>query len=105
VSYQSIAQLAQDGDFVARSNACATEQAGIYKDDARPEFVRVAEGVLKGSAGPLNAFVRMAAAGPGVGDKVDVGGDKIDQSLVTDADLLALTQANWQTVAVLFPNG
>lgn len=105
MSYQSIAQLTKDPDFIDRSNACATQQADIYKDDANPEFAALAGEVVKGSAGPLATFVRMAAAGPGVGDRVDVGDGTIDQTLVTDADLLALTQANWPEVAKLFPNG
>jgi hypothetical protein len=102
VSYQSIAQLTSDVDFTGRTTAAATQQAEVYKDDARPEFVALADGVLKGSAGPLMAFTRMAAAAPGIGDKADAGDGTIDQSKVTDADLLSLTQANWPVVAGLY---
>jgi hypothetical protein len=102
LSYQSIDQLTKDPDFAGRVTASATEQAQTYKDAARPDFVALADDVLKGSAGPLAAFCRMAASGPGVGDKVDQGDGTIDQSLVTDEDLLSLTQANWQVVAGLY---
>ena len=102
MSYQTISQLTRDQDFTGRTTAAATEQAQVYKDDARPSFVALADDVLKGSAGPLAAFTRMAASGPGVGEKVDVGDGAIDQSQVTDADLLSLTQGNWPTVADLF---
>jgi hypothetical protein len=102
VSYQSIDQLTKDAVFAGRATACATEQAETYKDDARPDWVAVARNVLKGSAAELQAFCRMAAAGPGVGDKVETGDGGIDQSQVTDGDLLALTQANWPTVAGLY---
>jgi hypothetical protein len=47
-------------------------------------------------------FNRLAAAGPGIADKADNGDGTVDQSKVTDADLLSLTQANWPTVAGLY---
>ena len=102
MSYQSIDQLTKDPDFIGRTNAAATEQAQVFINDARPDYVALAESVLKGAAGPLNAFARMNASGPGIGEKVDIGNDKIDQSQVTDADLLALTQGNWPIVGELF---
>jgi len=102
LSYQSIDQLSKDPDFAGRVTASATQQAGSYKDDTRPAFVALAEDILKGSAGPLAAFNRMAASGPGVGDKVDQGDGTIDQTQVTDEDLLSLTQANWEVVAGLY---
>jgi hypothetical protein len=102
VSYQAINQLTNDVDFGGRSTAAATQQAEVFINDARPDFVALANDVLRGAAGPLWAFIRMNAAGPGIGDKVDNGDGTIDQSKVTDADLLSLTQANWQVVAGLY---
>ena len=102
MSYEAIAQLTNDITFGGRVTAAATEQAEVYKDDARPDFVALAGAMLRGDAGPTWTFIRTCAAGPGIGDKVDQGDGTIDQSLVTDADLLALIQATWQTVAGLY---
>jgi hypothetical protein len=103
MSYQAQALLETDADFQARSRGVVTQQATTFKDDQRPEFVAVAEAVLRGDAEILACFVRLAAAGPGIADKVDNGDGTIDQSKVTDPDLLSLTQANWPTVAELYP--
>ena len=102
VSYRSQAQLEANTDFRGRAVAAATQQAGVYVNDQRPDFVAVARNVLKGSAAELDAFIRLDAAGPGIAEKVDIGDDSIDQSQVTDADLLSLTQGNWQVVAGLY---
>lgn len=102
MSYQSQAQLEADSDFRGRTAAAATQQAGAYKDDQRADFVAVALSVLRGSAAELQAFNRMDAAGPGIADKADTGDGTIDQTQVTDADLLSLTQASWQVVAGLY---
>jgi hypothetical protein len=101
VSYQSQAQLTQDGEFQGRSRAAATQQAESFTNDQRPSWVALAGAVLREEE-PLLRFYAMNAAGPGIADKVDVGDGTIDQSLVVDADLLALTQANWPTVAALY---
>ena len=102
VSYRSQAQLEANTDFRGRAIAAATQQADSYINDQRPDFIAVANNVLKGYPNELNAFIRLDAAGPGIADAVDIGGDAIDQSLVTDDDLLSLTQANWQVVAGLY---
>lgn len=103
MSYLAQAQLREDEDFVDRATSAATEQATIFKDDQRPDFVALADRLLRGSLEHTNAFVRLAAAGPGIADKVDPDDDgTIDQALVTDADLLALTQANFPVVADLY---
>jgi hypothetical protein len=104
VSYQTQAQLEANSEFRGRAQAAATEQADSYINDQRPDYVAVADAVLKGSAPQLNAFIRLDAAGPGIAEKVDIGDDSIDQSLCTDADLLSLTQGSWQVVAGLYFN-
>jgi hypothetical protein len=102
VSYQSQAQLTDDVWFNARSSSCATQQAETFKNDQRAAYVAVAEAVLRGEGIITSAFARLAAAGPGIADKVDNGDGTISQENVTDADLLSLTQANWPSVAELF---
>ena len=102
MSYQAAAQLTADAAFNGRSRAAATQQALIYKDDARPQFVALAVAVMQSDGDALWAFVNLNANGPGIGDKVDNGDGTIDQAKVSDDDLLSLTQANWQVIAGLF---
>ena len=102
MSYLSIDQLTNDTVFAGRARAAAVQQAESFKDDQRPDFVAVAKECLLGNGEIYLTFIRMAAAGPGIGDRVDNGDGTIDQSKVSDADLLALTQTNWPTVAGLY---
>lgn len=102
MSYQSQAQLNDDAMFQARNRSVAQQQATTYINDARPNFVALAKSVLKAEAETSVAFARYAAAGPGIADKVDIGDGTVDQTQVTDADLLSLTQANWPTIATLY---
>ena len=102
MSYQAQADLVTNGNFTQRTIATATEQAEIFRSDARPDFVATANAVMRGDGDVSLAFTRIAAAAPGIADKVDNGDGTIDQSKVTDADLLSLTQANWQVVAGLY---
>jgi hypothetical protein len=102
MSYQTIDALSNSQDFNARNRAAATEQAEVFHNDARPDFVATAREVLRGSAEVTLTFTRIAAASPGIADKASVGDGTVDQSKVTDADLLSLTQANWQVVAGLY---
>jgi hypothetical protein len=103
MSYEAQSQLENDGSFQFRNRAVCVQQAHIFKDDARPSWVAVARGVLRDEPELWTCFNRLAAGGPGIADKVMVDGG-IDSSLVTDADLLSLTQANWPTVADLYFN-
>jgi hypothetical protein len=102
VSYQSQSALEADYDFQQRNRAVLVQQAHIYKDDARPDFVALAQAVMRDEAGPWSAFTRLAAAGPGIAEKADNGDGTVDSALVFDEDLLALTQANWPTVTSLY---
>jgi hypothetical protein len=102
VSYQTIATLTDDIAFMARNRAAAVQQAEHFKDDTRADIAALADAVMLDAGGVANTFTRLAAAGPGIGDKVDLGDGSIDQALVTDADLLALTQGNWPTIAALY---
>jgi hypothetical protein len=105
MSYQAQADLAADAGFTRRVDACAVEQADVFKDDARPAFVALAEGVMRGDPDMIFTFVRLVAAAPGLADTATTGqGGTIDQSTVTDADILSAVQANWEVVAGLFFN-
>lgn len=99
MSFQSQATLTVDGRFVERSTAAAMSQATNQFTD------HLADEIKRGNGDVILAFVRLNAAGPGIADKVDNGDGTIDQAKVTDADLLSLTQANWPTVAALYPDG
>ena len=107
MSYHAQSQLANDSDFNGRNQACATQQADVFRNDQRPDYVALAADVLRGNTDTLSAFVRINAAGPGIAHKVDNGDGTISQEYVTDADLLSLTQASWPVVAGLYyaPDG
>jgi hypothetical protein len=102
MSYQAIDQLVNDATFAGRNRAAALQQAETFKDDGRPDIAATARDVLRDVGSVTSAFNRLAAAGPGIGDKADNGDGTIDQAKITDADLLSLTQANFPTVADLF---
>jgi hypothetical protein len=102
MSYLSQAQLSDDDVFRRRSRAAAQQQADIYLNDARPNFIALSQAVLRDEAGPVSSFTRLNAAGPDIAEKVDNGDGTIDQAKVTDEDLLSLTQANWPVVAGLY---
>lgn len=104
MTFAGIADLAANPEFAARVNACCTQQADIYKDDQRPDFVALSHDVMKGAAGPLMAFTRQTAAAPGLADKAEQPNGEIDQTLVEDGDILSAVQANWQDVAGLYFN-
>jgi hypothetical protein len=104
MSYLTQSLLAQDQEFIGRSTSVATEQSAIYVNDARPDFIALSEAVLKGSHSHIQAFVRFNSVGSGVGNKVDNGDGSIDQSQVTDGDLLSLTQNNFPIIANLYFN-
>ena len=91
MSFQEIDQLTSDPVFGGRVRACAVQQAETYKNDARPDFVALADDQLKGGTTYL-AFVRIIAAFPGLAEADEIA----------DADILSQMQANWQVVAGLY---
>jgi hypothetical protein len=102
MSYQSQYQLTADTDWNGRAQSAATQQANTYLADARPDWVALAQGVLRGEVDKLSTFVRTTAAAPGFADRVDQGDGTIDQALVTDDDLVAATQAAWEVITPLY---
>jgi hypothetical protein len=101
MSYSNIDALTFDPAFAGRVRACCVEQAETFRNDARPDFVALANSVLRGEAEGVLSFVRVTAAAPGIADKATTP-DGIDQSLITDEDVLSTVQANWQVVAGLY---
>jgi hypothetical protein len=101
VSFATQSALANDFDFQKRMTACCNQQADVYKDDARPQFVALAKSVLR-VQGPMPTFFNMGAASPGFADDVDNGDGTIDSSRLTDIQLLASVQNDWPTVADLY---
>jgi hypothetical protein len=93
MSFQQIDELTQDPVFNGRVRACAVQQAETFKDDARPDFVSLANDQLVGGTTYL-AFVRIIAAFPGLADADEVA----------DGDILSQMQANWPVVAGLYFN-
>lgn len=101
MAYLTQSLLRDDLDFSRRVGACCVEQAETFRNDARPDFVALANDVLRGTR--ANDFARIIASAPGIADKAATEDDNVvDSSKVTDADLLSTVQANWQVVAGLF---
>jgi hypothetical protein len=82
VSYLDTAQLTQNPEFQGRVIAAASEQALIFVDDARPEFVIVAQDVIRTAT---NAYPLVAL----------VAGKPAINQASTDGDILAALQAVW----------
>ena len=101
MTYQNIDTLTGDPAFQGRIRACCTEQAEVFRNDTRPDFVALANDVLRGSSPALLSFIRIVAAAPGLADKAATE-DGVDQTKVTDDDVLSTVQANWQVVAGLY---
>jgi hypothetical protein len=82
MSYLDTFTLTSDASFQGRVIAASSEQALIFVDDARPEFVAPAQEVIL-STGNAYPFVSLVAGQPGI------------TALSTDADILAALQAVW----------
>lgn len=96
MSYKSQAQLRTDQGFIARWTSCIVEQAMVFKDDARPEFVNLAQSVLRGDMIASQTWGRLLAEMPGFGEHED-------QAEITDGDILSAVQFQWPVVAGLMP--
>ena len=96
MSLQTVAALTNDSDFGGRVIACTTQQAEVFKDDARADFVALANAALRGEVDKQAAMWRTVAAGPGIADSA---GTPPDQLAIADEDILASVQANWQVIA------
>jgi len=103
MSFKSQAQLESDTWFQQRVRACTIQQSETYKDDGRPDIAATAIAILTDANVNIGfTFLRMAAAGPLIADKVDLGDGTIDSTLITDVDILALVQNQFPTIAAMF---
>jgi hypothetical protein len=82
--------------------AVDVEQADYFINAAALDMKALAGAILRGDTSAGYTLLRMAAGEAGIADKVDNGDGTIDQSKVTDAELLSMTQAHWPTVAALY---
>ena len=80
-----------------------TQRADIYKDDERPEFVALAESLLRQDNGAeVETFVSLLANSPGFADKVDQGDGTVDSTQIEDAEIQAAVDFQWPVVSALF---
>jgi hypothetical protein len=103
MSYQSQWALTYDDAFVSRSRASITQRSDIFKDDQRPNYVALAESLLR-AANPqeTSTFVSLLANAPGFAEKVDQGDGTVDSSQIEDAEIQAAVDAQFPVVADLF---
>ena len=99
MSFSAIDQLTNDVLFNGRVRACTVQQSETFQNSQLPQIVAAAKASLRGQADPALTLARMAAAGPGMADDA---GDPVDQTKISDADILASVQANFPTVAALY---
>lgn len=98
--YIDVSRLVGDQDFTNRITACCTEQAAVFINDQRPEWVALAEAIIADAAAAA-WFYWLVAAAPGFGDAFAGGGSEA----ITDQMLLSAVQALWPTVAAAHPDG
>lgn len=115
MTYTAIDALTVSPQFRGRIAACCLEQSMTYRDDQRPSWQAMAQDFILGSGLALNTFVRLAAVAPGfaaaaAGHEPTLPGPEaaeaatpapfaIDQSRITDPEILALVQSVWGDVA------
>jgi hypothetical protein len=104
MTYLNQWQLTFDGQFTSRGRAALINQATVFQNDARQDFVALANAILVGTPAAVFAtWQSVIAASPGFVDAATVP-DGIDSSLIPDEDILAAIQAQWPTVADLYFN-
>lgn len=101
MSYLAQAQLQADPDFGRRVASVNVQQADFFRSQPEPAAA-LAAAVMRDDIGAGLVLLRLAAGAPTMADKVDNGDGTVDQSKITDAELLAITQANWPVVAALY---
>jgi hypothetical protein len=92
MSYTDTAALTSNYEFQQRVTAASTEQALIFVNDARPEFVAPATAVIL-SASNAQPFVNLVAGQPGITEAA------------TDGDILAALQAVWPKYGAALTGG
>jgi hypothetical protein len=104
MTYLAQWNLTNDAGFTSRSRAAITEQASIFKDDARPDWVALANAALRSDLEPLTTFQTVLGAAPGFADTAGRDDGTVDSSLISDDEIRAAVQADWPTVASLYYN-
>jgi hypothetical protein len=103
MSYSTIDALYNDALFGGRVRACTEEQAQVFVNDARPDYVALSNDILRSGGGTTNTFIRLTAAAPGIAEAAEGSlTSPIDQELVLDEMILSAVQGNWQLVASLY---
>lgn len=92
MTFRDTANLARDQVFQERLSAALTTESMGKPDDA------LADAILKDPAEGSAMFMPLISSAPGFGDKFAAGG----QDSITDGDMLAAIQANWQRVVDLY---
>lgn len=100
MAYKDIGGLAGDPGYLSRLSACCTEQAGIFINDARPEYKDLAEAVIENVLA-TTWFAWIVASQPGFGDAYASGGSES----ITDGQLLSAVQAVWPIVGTAHAEG
>ena len=62
------AQRYADPGFQGRAQACCAEQAGVFVNDGRPEYVGLAQGVIAGNTSDIDAIIRQVCVTDTAGD-------------------------------------
>jgi hypothetical protein len=97
MSYASMGALADDPGFLTRVTSCASEQALIFKDDARPEFANLATAIIQ-TPGNARGLFELVCVSPSFREVTD-------SASVPDADILAAVQSVWPVYgAAVYPN-
>jgi hypothetical protein len=107
MSYTVADSLYTDIVFRGRVRACTVEQADSFRADSRPDVVALSNSLLRGEPHTTETFLRLTASAPGIADSADAGGGTVDQSKVTDLQLLSSVQNGYPMVAGLYyqPDG
>jgi len=107
MSYHSQDLLRTDTTFQARVRSCVTEQSNNFINDARPDFHNLASDALRGAEHVLDSFYRVVATAPGLAAEVENPDGTIDQSKVSDLEILSATQSGYPMVVSLWymPDG
>jgi len=91
MTYKDVADLAVDQEYLRRLTAALVSEAAVKADDA------LADSIVRNPGGSSRIFGPLVATAPGFGDKFADGGSES----ITDGELLAAVQANWDKVAGL----
>lgn len=106
MSYLTYALLTESVDFGRRSRAAINQHANANTDQTGSPTDRLAVDLLKQQGEQMTLMLNAICAGPDFDVIVDNGDGTIDQSKITDEQILAHTQQMFTEVAKIFyPSG